>query len=104
MIAIAVTLQPRDAPQLLGVIRQQLHARFPLLRTRDGSTVVQMPTLGRVLITEDMLSMRLDFVVANEVDAATAITALENEIRMQVRDRDLVVRWHRPTIVPVALR
>ncbi|PRY68465.1 hypothetical protein B0I08_104167 [Glaciihabitans tibetensis] len=104
MIAIAATLQPTDAPQLLGVILERLRTRFPLLHTRDDSTVVQMPAVGRVLITEARSSMQLDFVVDNEVDAAVAVDALEDEIRTQVRDRDISLRWHRPTIVPVALR
>jgi hypothetical protein len=104
MIAIAATLQPREAPQLLGLILQRFQRRFPKLRTRDDSTVMQIPSLGRVLITEEQASMRLDFVVANEAAAALAVTALEDEIHTEVRERDIVVRWDRPTIVPVALR
>ena len=104
MIAIAATLQPREAPQLLALILQRFNRQFPKLRTRDDSMVVQMPTLGRVLITEEPSRMRLDFVVANEAAAAIAVTALEDEIRTQVRDRDIFLRWDRPTIVPAVLR
>jgi hypothetical protein len=104
MIAIAATLQPREAPQLLALITQRLRSRFPLLRTRDDSTVVTMPAVGRVLITEERASMRLDFVVDNELAAAVAVNALEDEIHTQVRERDIVMSWHRPTVVPIALR
>ena len=104
MIAIAATLQPRESPQLLGLVLQRFHRRFPNRRTRDDRTVVQVPALGPVLITEEASRMRLDFVVANEAAAALAVTTLEDEIRTQVRDRDILVRWDRPTIVPAALR
>lgn len=104
MIAIDATLCPQGSPNLLQLVRQRFLRRFIRVRTVDERVLVLMPSLGRVLITEEEARMHLEFVVENEAAVPAAMDALEQEVRTQVGPSRFSLQWGRNAIVPAALR
>jgi hypothetical protein len=104
MIAVTATVKPRESISVLHLLEQCLRRHFPSIRAYDDSLVIDMPDVGRVLVTERLTTMRLDFVAENSDAAASSMASLERQLHAQVRNQGLTVAWDRTDTVPAALR
>ncbi|WP_411698394.1 hypothetical protein [Conyzicola sp.] len=104
MIAVSATVKPRDSVSVLHLLEQCLRRHFTSVRVYDDSLIINVPDVGRVLITENLVTMRLDFVAADSQVAEAAITALDRQLRDQVRNQGLDIAWDHPDTIPAALR
>lgn len=103
MIAVTATVRPNDSVRVLHLLEQGLRRHFAGFRVFDDSLIIDVPGVGRVLVTEELTVMRLDFVV-EDAAAAAATTALEAQIRARVHNHSISFAWSRPATVPRALR
>lgn len=104
MIALSATVSPRSSLVVLHHLEQCLRRHFTSVRVYDDSLIINVPHVGRVLITENLTTMRLDFVVADPAAAEIAMATLEQQLHAQVSDRGLDFSWNRPDTIPAALR
>lgn len=104
MIALSATVSPRTSLGVLHLLEQCLRRHFASVRVFDDSLVISVPQVGRVLITENLTTMRLDFVVADSAAAESTMAALEQQLHAQVSNQGLDFSWNRPDTIPAALR
>ena len=104
MIALSATVSSRNSLGVLHLLEQCLRRHFTSIRVYDDSLIIRVPHVGRVLITENLTTMRLDFVVTDPAAAETAMAALEQQLHAQVSNQGLDFSWDRPDTIPVALR
>jgi hypothetical protein len=104
MIALTATVKPRNSVSVLHLLEQCLRRHFTSVRVYDDSLVITMPGVGRVLITENLTTMRLDFVVADAAAADASMIALEQQLHAQVSRQGIDIGWARPATVPAPLR
>ena len=100
---MTAVVRPTNSLQVLHLLEQCFRRHFQTLRVHDDQILVHVPAVGRVLVTEQLARMRLDF-LTDEDEAETAVAALEAEVRSQVRHQELSIRWERSDIIPAALR
>jgi hypothetical protein len=104
MIAVTATVRPRDSIQVLHLLEQCLRRHFTSVRTYDNSIVVLVPGVGCVLVTENLTTMRLDFVAEDPSAAALSMEAVEQQLRSSVKDHGLMFAWGNGESVPAQLR
>lgn len=104
MFAVTATVHPRESTDALHLLEQRLRRHFMSVRVDDDSLIILFPNVGRVLVTEKVTTMRLDFVAESPDVAAKWMIALEQQLREQVEHQSLTIRWDRPDSVPVTLR
>jgi hypothetical protein len=104
MIAVTATVRPLDSVQVLHLLEQCLRRHFTTVRTYDDSIIVVMPGVGRVLVTENLTAMRLDFIAETPFAAALSSRTLEAQLQAQVGDHGLTFAWDNADTVPARLR
>jgi predicted ATP-grasp superfamily ATP-dependent carboligase len=104
VIVMTATVKPRSSVQVLHLLEQCLRRHFRSIQLLDDSLIIQVPDVGRVLVTEQLAMMRLDFLVNDPTAATAAMAALEKHVHTQVRNQGLSISWDSPGTVPTALR
>jgi hypothetical protein len=103
MMAMTALVRPVDSLEVIPLLEQRLRRNFTTLRVREGQLLLHVPAVGRVLVTEQLARIRLDIVAEND-RVTSAVTALDEEIRSQVRYQSLSIDWSESAIIPAALR
>jgi hypothetical protein len=104
MIAVTAIVRPSDSVQVLHLLEQCLRRHFASIPTQNDDLVIVIPGVGKVVITEQLALMRLDFVAANDDTAGAAMRALEKELQEQVRRQGLLIGWDWPSTIHPALQ
>jgi hypothetical protein len=104
MIAMTATVRPSESITVLHLLEQCLRRHFTSVRIYDDSLVIAVPGVGRVLVTENLTTMRLDFVATSSALAEESMVALEQQLRAQVSNQRIDIAWTRPDTVPARLR
>jgi hypothetical protein len=104
MTAVTAIVRPSDSVQVLHLLEQCLRRHFASIPTLTESLVILVPDVGRVVVTEQLASMRLDFLIDDHNSAAAAMRALEEQLQAQVKHQGLLIDWDWPVTIHPALQ
>ncbi|TXN30986.1 hypothetical protein [Lacisediminihabitans profunda] len=106
MLALTATVRPTDSSLPLVLLRERLH-RFEHVPVAPNRTMVLIQGVGRVLVRDEVTTLRLDAVARYEdmLDTIRAVITKEVAGSVLPESRDgLTLTWERPHTVPVELR
>lgn len=107
MISLSATVRPVDSSYVLGLLAQRLR-KHRHLELHSGCTLVHVPRVGPVLVSETTSQTVLQVVAADEVAASNIRELLEAEFQSAVPGREsrrcFAVAWERCATIPASLR
>jgi hypothetical protein len=106
MLALTATVRPTDSPVPLALLRERLN-RFEHVPVASNRTMVLIQGVGRVLVRDEVTSLRLDAVASYEDMLDTIRAVITKEVAEAARPQSrngLTLTWERPQTVPVELR
>ncbi len=107
MIAIALTIRPRESSIWLELVRHRLR-RIDSVRLDETQSLVSMPGIGSILLDDRPGVIRLQAIARDERMATAIRAALGKEVAAAVPEsvggRRLILEWSAPSTVPVPLR
>jgi hypothetical protein len=107
MIPITLTVRPAESRRWLDVIRRHFR-RFEFTRLDNSESLMWMPQVGTVLVTDGLDEIRFQAVASGNTKTELIMTALSNEISAAVPEivsgSRLRLQWNFPGHIPAALR
>jgi hypothetical protein len=103
MMAMTAIVRPTDSVEALHLLEQCFRRNFTALRVREDQLLLRVPGIGRLLVTDELARIRLEFLTDSD-RVSEAIAALEKTIMGQVSSRSLRIEWAESAVVPASLR
>ena len=107
MIPITLTVRPSESRRWLAVIRQHFR-RFEFTRLDDTESLMWMPRVGTVLVTDGLNEIRLQALASDNTKTELIMVELSNEISAAVPEivpgSRLRLQWTFPRCIPAHLR
>jgi len=103
MIAMSARVTPTTGSDSVRLLERSLRSHYESLPIAAHQYLVRFSD-GPVLVTDELGSLRLDVVVADERSARHFEDSLRSELAIRTLDDSLAVSWSRDAHAPLPLR